>query len=142
MTSQVSNMIAPSAQLAAGAQYSAKQGRELIASTPEAPIAREKQTSPVDTVSLMNKAQQTATETQKEDEKKDIAKKEAARKLKSQDEPARSIGEVKFDYDYNGNLLVRFMDRANRLIYQIPPELVTRVAETISKSKSSVNMKA
>jgi hypothetical protein len=101
------------------------------------PVTAEKQMSPVDTVSILYKTEQIKSEV-----KKESAKNEAANISKNKNKPDRTIGDVQFAYNFKGDLRVRFMDRGNRLIYQIPPELVARVADTISQPNSSVDTKA
>jgi hypothetical protein len=93
--------------------------------------------SPVDTVSILNRAKEDSTETRNE-----TARNENLKKAQNEGDSSRPIGNVDFSYTFKGDLRVRFMDRGNRLIYQIPPELVARVEDTISQPNSSIDTKA
>lgn len=98
--------------------------------------AKEKQ-APVDTVSLSPILQQTFAEIQKKEEKKQdatiVAKNETS---------GVAASKVDFVYDVNGELITKYLDTANRLVYQTPSELMLRMRGSGAKSEVSVNTKA
>jgi hypothetical protein len=102
-------------------------------STNETP-AREQQTGSVDTVTIMNKVLDSKHETEKKDTQNDEKKQEK--------QPARSMNDVLFAYNFRGDLRIRFMDSVNKLVYQIPPVLVARMSDLMANPESSVNTKA
>lgn len=100
----------------------------------------------VDRVSLSDQSRQTVAEARQEttlieEAKKEKAKKDAAQ-LNSNEKAGRSVANVQFVYDVKGELKVRYMDTADRLIYQVPSELMLRLKEAAAKSESSVNTNA
>lgn len=98
-----------------------------------------------DTVSISNKSRLTTllkqSETNSEYYPRSVSVADESRKISGISKTARSIGAVQIEYNMNGIVLVRFMDTANRLIYQVPSELMMRMAEAALKSNSSVNTK-
>ena len=86
----------------------------------------------VDTVTLNNKIQKNKSDL--------ITEKNVSEKTKN-DDLTRSISDVLFDYNSKGDLRIKFMDSGNKLIYQTPPVLFSRIADLISQSKSSVDTK-
>lgn len=99
----------------------------------------------VDTVSISELSRQ-ATDARKEtaldeEAKKERTKKEAAR-FSDREKPARVAANIQFVYDVKGQLKVRYMDTADRLIYQVPSELMLRLRESEAISDISVNTKA
>ena len=97
---------------------------------------KEDKPTPSDTISLSPQSRQATSDTAREE-----AKKEQAHTVNSSKKSVRTMARVQFVYDLKGNLSVRFTDTANRLIYQVPSELMLRLKEAASKSDSSVNMK-
>lgn len=100
----------------------------------------------VDTVSISELSRQTVTDARKKtvlavEPEKEKAKNEAAQ-LTGNEKPGRGTANIQFVYDLKGELKVRYMDTANRLIYQVPSELMMRLKEAAAKSDSSVNTKA
>lgn len=142
MPMEISSISQQAAQRSTQNQYTTlKKGESLSSSLSEQP-ANDKQTNPVDRVSIAGKAQPVGSDAGTDT--KNEAKKKEAQPTKTNDEQktGRAVGEIQFDYNYKGDLRVRFMDKSNSLIYQIPPELVARVTDTIAKAQSSVDMKA
>lgn len=99
--------------------------------------AREGNSSAVDTVSISDMSRQAITDVKKEDVKKE--EKNAASNV---NQPGKAAAKVEFVYDPKGELSVRFMDTANRVIYQVPSELMMKLEEVAYKPDSSVNTKA
>lgn len=52
-----------------------------------------------------------------------------------------ATAKVQFVYDLKGDMVTKFKDSSERIIYQIPSELNVRLAELLSKSDSSVDTK-
>ena len=100
---------------------------------------------PVDTVSISFQSRQALTDVKKEESVIDGAKNE---EVKKEDVTAvngksdMAAAKVLFVYDLNGELYIRYMDTADRLIYQSPSELMKQMKEAASKSNSSVDTKA
>lgn len=91
----------------------------------------------VDTVDISAQSVKTVAEI-----KKDEQKKETVAAVGNSERPDRAMAKVQFVYSPKGDLSIRYMDTADRLIYQVPSELMLRFAEALSKSDSSVNTKA
>lgn len=103
--------------------------------------------APVDIVSLSSQSRQAMTEVMKteallEDAKKEKAKQDEANIVNNGGNTDRAMAKVQFVYNMNGDLSIRYMDTANRLIYQTPSELMLRLKETATGSESSVDTKA
>jgi hypothetical protein len=113
--------------------------------SPGADVSKDGAPAPVDTVSISSQSRQALTEVKKEEAVIDWAKKE---KVKKEDAAAvngksdTAAAKVLFVYDLNGELSIRYMDTADRLIYQSPSELMKQMKEAASKSDSSVDTKA
>lgn len=107
--------------------------------SPNAGAVSTKDIKPIlgDTINLSYQSRQTIT-----DAKNEEAKKKETNKINDSGKYDMAIGKVQFVYDLKGVLSVRYMDSANRLIYQVPSELMLRLKEAASKSDSSVDMKA
>lgn len=82
----------------------------------------------------MNKVLDSKHEAEKEEAKKDEKKQEK--------QPFRTMDDVLFAYNFRGDLRIRFMDSVNKLVYQMPPVLVARMSDLMSRPDSSVNTKA
>ncbi|MEI6306705.1 MAG: hypothetical protein WCP33_07775 [Deltaproteobacteria bacterium] len=100
-------------------------------------FAKDSKPIPVDTVSISYQLRQTANDVKKEE-----AKKEEANSVKNIDNSGKAAAKVQFVYDLKGDLSIRYMDNNNRLIYQVPSELMIRLSEAASRSDSSVDTKA
>jgi hypothetical protein len=99
--------------------------------------AKDSKPIPVDTISISSQSRQSTPDVKKEE-----AKKEETNRVNSGFKSDGARSKVQFVYDLKGNLSIRFMDTANRLIYQVPSELMLRLKEEASKSGSSVDTKA
>jgi hypothetical protein len=102
----------------------------------------------VDTVNISDQSRQAATDVKKDaapiDEMKSPKTKTEDATLLQRDgnRESAAFSKVQFVYDLKGELSVRYMDVANRLIYQVPSELMLSMKEAASKSNASVNTKA
>ncbi|MDD2539794.1 MAG: hypothetical protein PHH28_01975 [Desulfuromonadaceae bacterium] len=88
-----------------------------------------------DTVSFSSQPQQAGAV-------KEEAKKEQTKKVSSSEQSGSVMAKVQFVYNQKGDLSVRYMDAANRLIYQVPSELMMRMKEAASKLESPLDTKA
>lgn len=101
----------------------------------------------VDTISISDQSRQAGVVVKNEgtlslEAQREKAKKEEASKANTLGKSDGVMSKVQFVYDQKGTLSVRYMDSANRLIYQVPSELMLRLKEAASQSDSSVNTKA
>lgn len=148
MTPATVSGLAQSLPLFSGAKPDSPPQEDRSAKTQSAQgqTAKEGMPEAVDTVSISELSRQAVTDARKEtalvdEPKKEKIKKEAAR-LNDNEKPGRGTANVQFVYDLKGELKVRYMDTADRLIYQVPSELMMRLKESAAKSDSSVNTKA
>ena len=88
------------------------------------------QVSPVDSVTIFNKIQ---------DSKREVRKEEAK---KTDDKPERTMNSIQFTYNNRGNLRIRFTDSSGKLVYQIPPLFYTMISDLMARPDSSVNTEA
>lgn len=94
-----------------------------------------------DTVSISSQTRQTIADIRKEEEdRRQEARKEEAAAVA--DKTEQTVARVQFVYNPDGVLSIRYMDTSNRLIYQVPSELMLRMKETASNSDTSVDTKA
>lgn len=123
---------ASSLAIAAGARLPAQAGE---AASPPAGEAADKAAQPVavDRITLLSKALEIRQEARKEE-----AEREESRRQK----PLREMNNILFAYNFRGDLRIRFMDSVNTLVYQMPPVLVARISELMTRPDSSVNTKA
>lgn len=91
----------------------------------------------VDKVSISEELRQTMADVKKEE-----AKKEAAETVEKSAKPDVATAKVEFVYDLKGELSIRYLDSASRLIYQVPSELVLKLREALENSDTSVDTKA
>jgi hypothetical protein len=56
-------------------------------------------------------------------------------------ESNRGSDSVLFEYNFKGDLRVKFMDSFNNLIYQMPSEQYTRMSDILERPRSSVDTK-
>jgi len=113
--------------------------------SPGADVTKDGPPPPVDTVSLSSQSRQALTDVKKEEAvidgaKKGKVKKEEATAVNGKSDMAAA--KVLFVYDLKGELNIRYMDTADRLIYQSPSELMKQMKEAASKSDSSVDTSA
>lgn len=97
-----------------------------------------------DTVSISSQSRQVvAGETSKEPTpevaKKEKAKKDEAKSLVNGEGPVGAQAKVEFVYNQRGELIVKYKDASNRLVYQIPSELMIFQREMASKAGASVD---
>lgn len=100
----------------------------------------------VDTVNISDQSRQAggsikAEQAQSDESKKQSVKREETNKAFNSAKSAGSTAKVQFVYNQKGDLSIRYMDNANRLIYQVPSELMLRLKEAAAKSASSVDTK-
>lgn len=107
-------------------------------------LGKDGNASYVDTVSISELSRQAITANVKKEDAAVAAEKKAAEAnvLNNDAKPDRAAAKVQFVYDLKGELSIRYMDTANRLIYQVPSELMLHLKEAVSKSDSSVDTKA
>lgn len=89
----------------------------------------------VDTVSISSLSQQKAT-----DAKKEEIKKETSNYIS--DKPDATVAKVQFVYNPKGEISIRYMDTASRIIYQTPSELMLSLKDALTKSDTSVDTNA
>ena len=91
---------------------------------------QDQQNSPVDSVTILNKLQDT----------KRAARKEEAGKSDKNDE--RTMQSIQFAYNNKGDLRIRFTDSRSKLVYQTPPVYFSMMYDLMSRPESSVNTEA
>ena len=101
----------------------------------------------VDTISISEQSRQVLNEVKKEDAltKEATAQKttdETAPQASSNGKSGGAAAKVQFVYNMRGDLSVKYFDAANRLVYQVPSELMMRQMEMDFKTGSSVDTKA
>jgi hypothetical protein len=102
-----------------------------------AALTKDDRLAPNDTISISDQSRQAVV-----DGKKAEAKKERTPTADNSGKSGTITATIQFVYDLKGELIVRHMDSANRLIYQIPSRLALLIRELASKSYSSVDTKA
>ena len=100
-------------------------------------LTKENKSVPADTVSLSQQSLQTLTEA-----KKEAVKKEDTPTASGNARSDKAEAKVQFVYNMKGELSVKYMDTADRLVYQVPSELMLHQKEADAKSEASVNTKA
>jgi hypothetical protein len=97
----------------------------------------------VDTVNITPQSLQAMADSKKDEAKKDeVAKKEAKNNTRAPEKADASPTKVQFVYDLKGELIIKYKDTANRVIYQVPSEMKMRQTELASKSNSTFTIKA
>jgi uncharacterized FlaG/YvyC family protein len=99
--------------------------------------AKENKPAAVDTISISSQSRQAITDLENKKVKSEIAA--AVAKGKQSDQAA---AKVEFVYDLNGEVITKYLDSSNRLVYQTPSELMLRLKESTQKTDSSVDTKA
>jgi len=94
--------------------------------------------APVDRVVISDQAQKTNQEPRKEEP----VKKETDQQARKKESDGRTMGHILYVYNLRGDLRVRFMDSKNKLIYQIPPVMVAKTMDLMSRFAKTVNTKA
>lgn len=136
MTPDMVSGITQSLPQAPNAKLSPSSQEDKGTPPPNAAVSTKDGTSlPVDTVTLSKQLQQPKPDVNKEEAKKEQAKNETNEKSN------RAIAKAQFVYDLKGDLSIRYMDTADRVIYQVPSELMIFLREAAAKSEASVDMK-
>lgn len=90
-----------------------------------------------DTVTLSEKARQSGKEEQKQQV---VPEKDPA---SAQETSVRAVAKTEFVYDQKGELIIKYMDTSDKLVYQIPSELMLKMREEAAKAEATaVNTKA
>lgn len=105
----------------------------IIATVP----AKDMTTSPVDTVSISPLLQQTLAEI-----KQEALKKEQVNNAENNNKPDGAIAKVQFFYNQSGDVGIKYLDSARRLVYQTPSVLMMQLKESLSNPDTSVDTKA
>lgn len=118
--------IDPSLPLLSNAKSNPSPQEEKLNGNPTtgAALPKDSKQLPVDTVSISPELLQTNPEVIKEEAKKREEAKVAEKK------PDLATAKVEFVYDQKGDLITKYMDSADRLIYQTPSELMLLLRET------------
>jgi len=93
--------------------------------------------NPVDKVSISGELRQTMADVKKEE-----LKKEKTDPQKATQKLDMSAAKVEFVYDIKGELSIRYLDNASRLVYQVPSELMLSLRESLANSDTSVDTRA
>lgn len=138
MTSSMVSGIAQSLPLLPAGNTKISQQEQTGTLSPNAaPVLTKDSTQiPGDTISLSAQSRKFPANVTK----KDVEKREADIANNIQ-ESASSMARVLFVYDLKGELSLRYVDSAERLIYQTPSELTLRMEEIASKSDSKLDTK-
>ena len=88
------------------------------------------QASPVDSVTILNKLQDT---------KRESGKKGANAADSNQ---ARTMQSIQFAYNNKGDLRIKFTDSRSKLVYQTPPVYFSRMSDLMARPELSVNTNA
>ena len=110
--------------------------KSLNASNSAVVLVKDSTSTAVDSVSISIQLQQALSDVNKK-----AVKKEEGSILNNSGTSDRTAAKVEFVYDQNGDVITKFMDTANRLVYQTPSELMLHLKETTAQSSSSVNTK-
>lgn len=94
---------------------------------------------PVDTVSLSSQSRHASSGGQDLQSTSEKEKKAETKSVTNDRAPDYGFTAVQFVYDPKGELSIRYMDSASRVIYQTPSELMLRLKEAIAKFDSSVD---
>lgn len=107
----------------------------------ETPVAAKTNESvAVDSISISQQARKAITNGgQEASQKNNLEKKNPVQE--NSNVTSSVTAKVQFEYDLKGDLVTKYVDSSERIIYQIPSELKLRLAEFVSKSDSSLNTK-
>jgi hypothetical protein len=116
---------------------------------PQAVVAdapKESATIQLDTVSLSAQSKLALSDIKKEELLNEAAKKGKNPKDNvitnvSSEQSGSVVSKVQFVYDLKGDIKVQYMDASDRLVYQVPTELMLRLKEAALKADSSVDTK-
>lgn len=95
-----------------------------------------------DTVSISSQSRHALTAVKEVESQIEKAKKEETKRITNGGAGDKDIAKIQFVYNPKGDLSIKYMDTASRLIYQIPSELMLRLKESAQKADSSVDTKA
>jgi len=111
-----------------------------VLSAADAPVAAKRDIlkEPADKVTLFGQPIENETTVKKQGALAEN-KKEEKEKVK---DAVRQASNVVWAYNSKGDLRIKYMDSANRLIYQSPPQLYARMYDLMLESKTSVDTKA
>jgi hypothetical protein len=73
--------------------------------------------------------------------KQDAPRAEAAKAAARREVPPAKMGDILFVYNFRGDLRIRFMDSSNRLVYQTPPLMLSRMMDLMGRDALRVSMK-
>lgn len=116
---------------------SPKEGSVAAPPNEGADLTKDSKLIPVDTISISSLSRRAIADVTKEEAKKEETKKENSRETSD-----KGMAKVQFVYNMKGDLSMRYLDTANRLVYQVPSELMLRMKEAAAKSDLSVDTKA
>jgi len=88
------------------------------------------QTSLVDSVTILNKLQDSKRVTRKNDKDGEDSKQ------------ANRMHNILFAYNYKGDLRIRFTDSGSKVVYQTPPVYFTKMSDLMARPELSVSTKA
>lgn len=132
--------------LFSGSEPGSPSQEKKVATSPVAAQSGEGKPVAVDTVSISDQSRQAVMNLQNEATRVEGIQKEKAKKkeetaVASTDLAKSAVSKVEFTYDVNGELVVKYMDTADRLVYQVPSELMLNFKKTAQKSASSLDTK-
>jgi hypothetical protein len=141
-TDTVSGIIAsPKVYSAVAGDSPARDDKAAVSASPAAGVAvKGDQSSPFsDTITISLQSRQAVVDAKKEEAKREKAQKDSADKPDTSGKSGSSIARVEFVYDLKGDVSVRYLDTADRLVYQVPSELTLQMREAVAKSETSID---
>lgn len=112
-------------------------------------VPKDEKQPTVDTVSISDPLRQVVMDVNKDSslvkkatKVKDQSNETQAAVLAGNEQSGVAVAKVEFMYDVKGELIVKYMDTADRIVYQMPSELMQHMKETAGKYDSSVDTKA
>lgn len=135
----VSNIVQAPSLFTAGKSKLPSQPEEKSANTPGngSSFTKDSAPAPVDTISISSLSRGSAPVVKKEE-----VKKEATATVAAVDNSEKAAAKVQFVYDLKGELITKYLDSSNRLVYQVPSELMVRLKESVLKADTTVDTKA
>jgi hypothetical protein len=92
-----------------------------------------------DTITISLQSRQAVADARKEEAKREKAQKESVDNPEASGKSGSSIARVEFVYDLKGDVSVRYLDTADRLVYQVPSELTIHMREASAKTETSID---
>ncbi|MEI6826745.1 MAG: hypothetical protein WCK54_14210 [Desulfuromonadales bacterium] len=119
-------------------------GRSVASSIKAGSSAAEVSAVFFDTVSISFQSRQTVAGEEEKGLSPEVVKKEKAKKEEEntriiEESSQRKLSKVQFVYNQRGDLIVKYMDASDRLVYQIPSDLMLFQKETALKVGASVD---